>query len=273
MAVKKFRNLMLVMMGAVLLVACATSAEAERKTWVPPKEIPIYEFPVGRNWRRTFDFLPTFEQDKAVFSTWQNLIGNCMSSHGLQYEKVRFYGDIWADSFNPLDKNLASNFGYHDPSRTEMNQHVGDMSPQNQATFENCSKLAATKTYQVIEPQTKRLQAVLNGLLEHYSDEGNAAIEKSMDKWVSCMSESGIRARSQDELSLRFSRNKEISNDEIQTRMIDVMCDETAGVTKARSLAEGAAIKDWMEENSSDLAEMRNLYREISRKIELMGRP
>jgi hypothetical protein len=264
--------------GLVLVMAsCGGAAGAKPPTWEPPQAIPVFDYPVGRNWRSQLDFLPKFEQDKKIFAIWQNKIASCMADKGHSYNEATFYGDTWADSMNPLDEKVSSVFGYHLPSRYEMSQ------PQNsdEATFQadlsgsdtetGCASFASESTYRVVEFYSKGIEPILNDLVSSYTDAGMNASRKLVEAWVLCMGSEGITTTSPDQLSAKYSDQASITDEELTIRAIDRKCDVETGLTKSRSIAEAEALESWLASHPVELARARSLKKNFDSELGQMS--
>ena len=240
--------------------ACASQSKADGPSWADVVKLATKAtYPIDNNWREYLSFLPSEDQNRKIYDEWQQGIATCMSSRGLLYQAGNYYGELVFDRRNPLNREFAATFGYHDPSIIAFPQprNTDSADPNGYAAAlegsGGCASKSAEVSLDLVSGYTEQVDELLQDLMRELADVGNVAQEPLIAGWSTCMSSAGLDFESPNVALTKFVGEKKISSTELKVRLADFDCDRQVGLTVARSDAQRAALGAWQERNSANL--------------------
>lgn len=208
--------------------------------------------------------------DERKYSEYQRRIQSCMKERGFVYVAVDT--DFFAErdhyrAMNPLNREVASKFGYHAPpivSLTDRNEHSIAFDDAINGVGENTGSGCAQPAYVEVDSLTRPVfaaaQALLNSLTEALSgfavsEEGSVILEA----WSGCMAAKGFTAPTQEALAQTYLGLPEPSPEELLVRQFDLECDLETRLTESRSGWEHRRFDQWKAEYAASLTELDGL--------------
>jgi len=247
--------------ASLVLTSCGAAVGAQVPAWKANSQVDVPTVKVGRNWRATLNVLPTDEQNKKLYDSWQQGISRCMDANGFKYEPGIYYSDNWMDNWNPLDEAWGNQFGYHNPKSDFPQPEQSDDVAFQQMLENTCAPQASAATFDDADVKafTTEVDHVINDAMRVIAEPGNAAEEAAMPKWSACMSNHGLKFSNRHEISQKFEGQSRISNEELTTKGADIACDRQVGMTQSRSVAEEKALNVWKSEQQNELQNLQQL--------------
>lgn len=237
------------------------------------------EFPVDRELRSLLDIRFAVDIDARNYREYQRRIAACMSARGFEYTPIT--ADFSADAaaaieFNPLNEKVARQFGYHSPPApsgiVDSNVHSADFDSALNGIKDDGSDGCAIPSIQQVttltQPLFEPLRASLNSFAEAIDAWSSQPESKNASEaWSSCMSERGISASTPEDLRVRFLDLPKPSKDELDTRLIDLSCDKSVGLTAQRSAWQTQSAKAWIDNHSTEFSELERIGQAVSERL------
>jgi len=252
------------LLGLVSLGACNSSNAGSHAVDVPPSggSVPTAapaDYPVGQEWRPTYGFFLAADDEARVHNLWQAAIGQCMEARGAEYTPLPAPQDQTVLP-NPLDEQVASTMGYHwgsmpgdtNPNDARVNADAGYAALlEGDGSHIGCVAAGTTYVYGSGDSSyIDGLNALSASMQEAQARWSNS--EERVDlvgRWSRCMANAGYSFTSPDEARGVFSEKPTVSAIEIATRMADLACDRSIGLTVARSKGERVDLEAWAVKN------------------------
>lgn len=227
---------------------------------------PSSRYPVGEEWRYSFDWANPQAYYKSSYDLYQSAISVCMRAAGFSYQPVAYVdSDALYASLNPLNEAMASEYGYSSPPGAEVNDpNDGDDAFYKALTDpDGCSNVALTYAYNdataskfsdEFDPLVADADRAIGGF--ESTNEG----AKLFRAWSRCMSESGYDYRTPGDAAKDLPA--EVTKHHRQVRLADLACDRTVGLTEHRSLYEQDRIAKWSDRNALAIQELQAALRD-----------
>lgn len=273
------------MLTAVALLgvsACGTGSAqpGAAGTTVTVPELPAgalapSEHPVGREWRQRYEWANPAEYNRAFYGLYQEATAVCMAERGFDYQPYVYFDDAsWFTAMNPLNRSVASTFGYHAPPEVEWQLREVTDPNARRALYgdddydddgdgigegdEGCARPALRYAIGPAGDAFSELHgvavpAIERGLTGWSSSPGATA---ALGAWVSCMSERGYGYDHPDDARFTFAEEPSVTSEELTVRRADLECDVESGFTVARSAWEQAFADAWVADNAETVGEV-----------------
>ncbi len=219
--------------------------------------------PVGQEWRYSFAWASPQAYYESSYQLWQLATAACMETAGFAYQPVEYVdSDAVFASLNPLNEEIATEYGYGEPPSLEPDDssNTGD-----EAYFESllsedgCSNVALNYAFGASEALafSDRFNELVVG-----ADAATSGFETTvqgatlLSEWSQCMAEDGYSYRFPGQAALEFNADAEVTDEELRVRRSDLECDQSVGLTEARSRFEQEAVQQWAEDNAEAIDEV-----------------
>lgn len=238
------------------------------------RELKASKDPIGEEWRLSQPWASPTMYNKVAYELRQRAIAVCMANIGFRYVPFAFADtDLEYRLMNPLNRSVASTWGYHDPVMPPPRDGNSDQGPDFVAALTQrpgCVNAADSFVFGgKAQGEYSTAQAGLLAQVDQlivgvdHSDEVAALVRD----WASCMSTHGYSYYSPAEVSRRFSSRPTVSEEELSVRSTDMGCDESVGLTHGRSSRQTAAIARWLDEHALQVSEVESLLRTASLEL------
>ena len=227
--------------------------------------------PVGPEWRLKQLWASPTSYNRASFELRQEAISSCMNAAGFEYSPAQYETtDNLIRALNPLNREAAQLYGYHEPPSPEFDDPTAENSDDEYilalyGTDEDeggCATASAEYAYgwDGALQLSNDLDIAANGvgeILGSYVTTPDG--QDHVEAWASCMHEHGYQYDNQIDPNTEYSGQDRISDKEIATRLTDIECDESVGLTAARSDYETQQIDQWVDEHNELIDGIRKL--------------
>jgi len=229
--------------------------------------------PVGNNWHRTLTFLPSYEDNRSVYRTWQSRTAACMEARGFTYIPIEYSSGSAADLLSPLDEQYASVYGYHLPELDVVDKNDYSVSGFSLAlegtdAAPGCGREGASVYGGEIGAIAQEVNVAVSNLDSFVATFPSSDLGISLvSAWRACMKARGYAYDNPDDAGVGFSDRSYIGADELAVRSADLSCDKEVGLTAARSAFERARVDEWIADNATLVAEMNAKMVELRRLV------
>jgi hypothetical protein len=255
-----------------------TTTNPREQAWVPPvvaRSDPDLPLVGPRAWREQLPFYYTESDNRRMYTAWQHRIAACMTEAGFDYTPVEYVPTDGLDFISPLDRAAATALGYHWPS-DGVRPERGDGSSAFYEASADCANSAMAETFGAVAA----FSTAVDGALAQFDAAVNgwAATVTGKTKtreWAACMSDRGYLYTDPDQPRAEFGEGQTLSEREVETRLADLDCDVSVGMTAARSAYEEAAAQEWIATHArlvNDLVEQKRTYDALLDSLEPEGR-
>lgn len=226
---------------------------------------PTSRYPVGEEWRYSFDWASPQAYYKSSYDLYQSAISACMRAAGFSYEPVAYVdSDAIYASLNPLNEEIASTYGYSSPPDAEIEDpNSGDDAYYQALTDpDGCSNIALTYAYDgeaqsawsdQFDPLLADADRAILGF--ESTDRGVQLLEE----WSGCMAQKGYDYQTPGDAASTMP--DEVNDLSLRVRLADLACDREVGLTRERSLFEQQAIQAWADRNALAIEELESALR------------
>ncbi|MGK2887354.1 MAG: hypothetical protein ACSLE8_21705 [Rhodococcus sp. (in: high G+C Gram-positive bacteria)] len=194
-----------------------------------------------------------------------------MDAAGFTYSPAQYETtDNLIRALNPLNREAAQLYGYHDPPSPEFDDPTAENSDAEYilalyGTDEEeggCATASADYAYgwDGALQLSNDLDIAANGVGEILgSYVATPDGQDHVEAWASCMHDHGYQYDKQIDPNTEYGGQDRISDKEIATRITDIECDESVGLTAARSDHETQQINQWVDDHNELIDSIRKL--------------
>lgn len=257
--------------GCLLFVGCsdeeqASSASARDSVLAPVDsgtesvaDAPS-AFPVGREWREQLGASAVYELDALRYNEYQRRVASCMDQRGFEYLPVSFREASvkFNRLINPLNAEVAAQFGYHRPDVATAEVSQQDSTPAFDlalnGTEDDDTQGCAAPAFRLVQSKVSGAFAAAQAMFDSMDEATDGYFESAdgmerLKQWSTCMNDRGFDFRTQHDGIDRYADTPAISDDELRARSADLDCDRQTELTASRSRWEQAAFEVWLAQN------------------------
>jgi hypothetical protein len=206
-----------------------------------------------------------------MYEAWQRHIIECMKGAGFDYDPVEFSPSSYGlDYISPLDRAVAEQLGYHQPSDGVPPQPSGQQVEATDA-LTDCANAAMSETFGRVSDFTEGVDAALasfDAAIDRWASTTDA--RTTTNAWSACMSERGYDYVDPDEPRRKYGEAATLTDVEVATRLADIDCDIQVRLTETRKAWEEAAADAWIGDHSTQVAALTDQKREYDATLDTL---